>query len=173
MCRGSGDPRCTTLAMLARLVLEGPAVSEAIAVSEATGVFEARRWHDKRAATSGWSMAPDPSYCCVQVAWHSPIYNVLGTTGLLRPVALNCKRKGRHPIAPLLHYHHSTAHCSTAVAPASPLLLPPSLHCSLPPLPLLHCCRSTASMLHCHRSTLQCFAAVSACLAPTYSTKKW
>ena len=29
---------------------------------EATAISEARRWHDRRAATSGWSMAPDSNY---------------------------------------------------------------------------------------------------------------
>ena len=42
---GSGDPQCTAHTMLAMLVSQGTAVLEA-----------------RRAATLGWSMAPDPSY---------------------------------------------------------------------------------------------------------------
>ena len=59
---GSSDPVCLALAMPSPLLSEGIVVSEATAVWEATAILEARRWHYKRAAPSGWSMAPDASY---------------------------------------------------------------------------------------------------------------
>ena len=104
--------------MLAQLVSEGTAVSEAM------GVLEVRWWHDRRAATLGWSMAPDPSCLSCSVAF--VVSNVQGhdTTRELRLVALNCERmvdNGSHTLAvyspmqqscrstrhaPLLHYCH-------------------------------------------------------------------
>ena len=59
---GSSDPVCPALAMSSPLLSEAIVVSEVTAVWEATAVLEAWRWHDRRAAPSGWSMAPDPSY---------------------------------------------------------------------------------------------------------------
>ena len=53
---GSSDPVCPALAM------PSPLLSEGIVVWEATAVSEVRQWHNKRAAPSGWSMAPDPRY---------------------------------------------------------------------------------------------------------------
>ena len=53
-----------------------------------------------------------------------------------------------------------------------PVALTPHVQCCRRFTLLLHCRHFTASLLHCRCSTLGCFIAVTACLAPTYSTKK-
>ena len=117
VCGGSGDPPCTAHAMLAPLVSEGTTISEASCGLEA-----------RRAATSGWSMAPDPSYLSSSGGLKLQFYKVEVQLSCaeLRLVALDCHRmvdKRRHPVA---------FHCcrSTAVAPRSTASLL-SLHASL------------------------------------------
>ena len=131
---GSGDPPCTVHARLA------PLVSQGTAVLEASGILEARRWHDRRAAASGWSMAPDPSCLSCSAAFAVSNVQGRGTTRGLRLVALNGERmvdNRGHALAvsPLR---------SRAVAPHSTASLP-WLQSFAASLPSLH-----ASLLHCY-----------------------
>ena len=61
----------------------GDCVSEPTVVSE-----EERRWHNRRAATSGWSMAPDPVYLSQLGTLAIPNSNLRGATRKLHLVTL-------------------------------------------------------------------------------------
>ena len=116
-----------------------PLVSQGTAVLEASGILEARRWHDRRAAASGWSMAPDPSCLSCSAAFAVSNVQGRGTTRELRLVALNAERmvdNGAHALAvsPLCSRAVAPLYCFTAVAP--------ELRCFAAVAP-----RSTASLL--------------------------
>ena len=91
--RGGSDPRTNYVwcagsqlhsgGNVVPIAFGGDCVLEPTAVSE-----EARRWHDRRAATSGWSMAPDPVYLSQLGALAIPNSNLHGTTRKLRLVTL-------------------------------------------------------------------------------------
>ena len=91
--RGGSDPRtnyvCCAGSQLhsggnvVPIAFGGDCVSEPTAVSE-----EARWWHDRRAVTLGWSMAPDLVYLSQLGALAIPNSNLRGTTRKLRLVTL-------------------------------------------------------------------------------------
>ena len=60
--------------------------------SEAIAVLEARRWQTGGQRLRGGQWPPIQTTCCVEGAWRSPIYKVVGTTHKLRLVTFNCDR---------------------------------------------------------------------------------
>ena len=91
--RGGRDPRTNYVWCASSQLHSGgnvvPIAFRGDCVSEPTVVLEEeRRWHDRRAATSGWSMAPDPVYLSQLGALAIPNSNLRGTTHKLHVVTL-------------------------------------------------------------------------------------